>query len=395
MDTVSIKLGKPVTVALAPPEVREWGPYQFPGLTRLPNGAIQLSFHVEADSATAYGLPPARAVSTDEGKTWQLLPREEPGSGTAQSWGSRALHLPNGDWISVRQQRPLKVDALDLPGKPFCELKGAYGQATTVYRVEELPSACGGGWMIYRLRAGTNKRAEETPDVNLPGEVRSTVHGVMPLPWFHHLALAPDGALWGVNYTRRIVDGKYQERTPVLILRSADMGKTWNLWSEILYAPDRNADPKWDQRAGNLEPAVNFMPDGSVLCLIRTTDGNGVGPLYLSRSTDNGRTWTTPRVFDDLGVWPQMLTLKNGVTLAVYGRPGLYVRATADPSGLQWDERTAIVEPAKHGRNTCSYAALLPLADDTALVAYSQFNLKNNAGKNCKGVRIRKIAVTP
>lgn len=30
-----LELSEPVTVALAPPEVKAWGPYQFPGLERL------------------------------------------------------------------------------------------------------------------------------------------------------------------------------------------------------------------------------------------------------------------------------------------------------------------------------------------------------------------------
>ena len=59
-----LELSEPVTVALAPPEVKAWGPYQFPGLERLSDGTIQLSYHVEADSAKAYGLPPARWPSS-------------------------------------------------------------------------------------------------------------------------------------------------------------------------------------------------------------------------------------------------------------------------------------------------------------------------------------------
>ena len=92
-------LREPVTVAMAPPEVKGWGPYQFPGLERLPDKEIQLSFHVEADSAQAYGLPPARAVSADDGRTWRLLPREQADRGTAASWQSPPLRLPNGDLV--------------------------------------------------------------------------------------------------------------------------------------------------------------------------------------------------------------------------------------------------------------------------------------------------------
>ena len=162
-----------------------------------------------------------------------------------------------------------------------------------------------------------------------------------------------------------------------MILRSTDSGRTFDLWSEIPYAPDAAVDPKAATRNGFTEPTVCFLPDGSVLCLMRTTDGGGPGPLYSARSTDNGKTWSQPAVFDDLGVWPQMLRLKNGVTLAVYGRPGLYVRATADPAGLRWAQRVTIVPPGAIHTETCSYAALLPLSDDRALLAYSDFNLPN------------------
>jgi hypothetical protein len=41
--------------------------------------------------------------------------------------------------------------------------------------------------------------------------------------------------------------------------------------------------------------------------------------------------------------------LKNGLTLAVYSRPGLYVRATADPAGLRWAQRVTVVPPSAIG----------------------------------------------
>jgi hypothetical protein len=74
MQSISLTLGAPVTVALAPPEISHWGPYQFPGLERLPDGRIRVSFQIGADSATAVGLPPMQAVSSDEGRSWTVLP---------------------------------------------------------------------------------------------------------------------------------------------------------------------------------------------------------------------------------------------------------------------------------------------------------------------------------
>lgn len=390
-----IDLGKPVVVVLAPAEVRGWGPYQFPGLERLPDGQIRISIQVEADSALSYGLPCLQAVSADEGKTWTVLPKEEPGNGTVIC-ASSPVCLPNGERIAKKTLLPLKAAEVKLPATPFGQFV-SYGCTFAYYRMEDLLPQCRDGWWLYRYPAGTGEPTEEKATVCLPGELRYTVQGVMPFPWGpgHRLLLAPDGVLWGFGEDCRAVDGKFRGKWEIIILRSTDNGHSFDLWGEIPYAPDPAADPKAAARDGFTEPCVNFMPDGSILCLLRTTDGIGVGPMYWSRSSDNGRTWSKPEVFDDLGVWPQMLTLKNGVTVAAYGRPGLYVRATSDPAGLCWDERAPVVEPGEYHRDTCSYAALLPLADDAALIAYSDFNVPGPDGTPRKAICVRTVRAEP
>jgi hypothetical protein len=391
---IHITLGDPVTVALAPPDVRDWGPYQFPGLARLPDGRIRISFHVEADSSTAYGLPPVCAVSADEGLTWDLLPREA-GTAGSSAWDAE-IHLPNGDRLRPVTLRARPVAEIALPAAPFAEYL-SYGMRRAAYRLEDLPPDCADGYVLMRQAAGSESWVEERAQVRLPGAVRivDVPEGVMWFPWLStQFVVAPDGTLLAVNYTlRRIVDGHFQTACPVTILRSVDAGRNWDVWSEVPYAGDLVADPHAVERDGFNEPFLQFLPDGSALCLLRTTDGHGVGPLYAMRSPDHGRTWTTPEVFDDLGVWPQVLTLANGITLAVYGRPGLYVRATADPAGLRWEERVPVVPPGALHRDTCSYAALLPLCDDTALIAYSEFNLPGPDDHPCKGIRVRRVTV--
>ena len=380
-----IILGEPVLVHQAPVEVKEWGPWQFPHLERLADGRIHIEFHVEADSVTAYGLPTRHALSADDGGTWQAVADRDARGG---------LLLPNGDRLLPVQLQSRNRDEVVLP-EPVLVQEDAPNRITHIYRAADLPADLS-GWRFLRLRSGEAAWVEETASVRVPGEIRIVREGMYAFwPSFHHgrSQLAPDGSIWEAIHTKRIVNGKVQPANNILYLQSVDSGYTWDVLSEILYQPDREADPHADQRDGFTEPEFNFMPDGSVLCLIRTHDLLGVGPLYWSRSLDSGETWSHPRVLDDCGVWPRMLTLGNGVTLASYGRPGLYVRATADPAGLEWESRVVAVQPAEGRRDTCSYSALLALDDRTALLAYSDFNYPDEQGRNCKTILVRTVTV--
>ena len=380
-----ITLGEPVLVSQAPVEVKKWGPWQFPHLERLADGRIHLEHNVEADSVTAYGLPTRHALSADDGGTWQAVAGRDARGG---------LLLPNGDRLLPVQLQSRARDEVVLP-EPVLVQEDAPNRITHIYRAADLPADLS-GWRFLRLRRGEAAWVEETASVRVPGEIRIVREGMYAFwPSFHHgrSQLAPDGSIWEAIHTKRIVDGKVQPANNILYLQSVDSGYTWDVLNEILYQPDREADPHANQRDGFTEPEFNFMPDGSVLCLIRTHDLLGVGPLYWSRSLDSGETWSHPRVFDDCGVWPRMLTLGNGITLASYGRPGLYVRATADPAGLEWEPRVVAVEPAEGRRDTCSYSALLALDDCRALLAYSDFNYPDKQGRKCKTILVRTVTV--
>jgi len=215
------------------------------------------------------------------------------------------------------------------------------------------------------------------------------------------MKLAPNGVLWMIAHDFHIPHGAtmaYFESlyTEALIYVSVDNGHSWHLRSSIPYpdAADPTADPMWRSRDGFTEPDIAFMPDGSLLCMLRTTDGNGIGPMYLSRSTDDGHTWTAPTVFDNLGVFPIFLNLNNGVTLLTYGRSGLYIRATEDPSGMNWEERIVIVPPQEIQTETCSYANFIAIDDNTALLIYSDFNYPDPDRTPCKSILVRTIHVT-
>jgi len=121
----------------------------------------------------------------------------------------------------------------------------------------------------------------------------------------------------------------------------------------------------------------------------------GEEELYSAAMSDRAEAAADEMLeINDRGVLPRMLTLDNGVTLASYGRPGLFVRATADPSGLEWEPRVTVVEPLEQRADTCSYSRLLALDERTALLAYSDFNYPDAQGRKRKSLLVRTVTAS-
>lgn len=392
MRAPQITLGAPVVVSQAPVGMRDWGPWQFPFIQRLADGRLQIGYWLGADSATAYGDPPGVAISADNGNTWKVESMDP----FPPDWRLKSLTLANGDRLCQIMLRSRKLAEIqDTLPPPFTTRIAGYGNTETMYLADKMPGELA-GWRFARLAKGSTQWVEETAKVNIPGAVRAETGGVLVLPWIERIKIAPDGTLWGVGFPPpvRVVNGTLQKHNAVPFLHSTDQGRTWDLLSEIPYQPDANADKFADQREGFTEPEFAFLPDRSILCLTRTTDGKGVGPLYTARSTDNGKTWSKPSVFDDFGVWPVLLTLDNGITLASYGRPGLYVRATRHPAGKSWGDKATVVRPGEVGQETCSYSDLVALDQNSVLIVYSDFNYPDEQGRPRKSILVRRITLT-
>jgi len=379
----TITLGDPILVAQGPADVRHWGPWQFPCIERLADGGLHVVYHLEADAYSAYGLPKGHAVSYDNGRSWQAIP-DEPATG--------GLLLPNGDRLRTVTLRSRPVSDLILP-EPLGVHKGTYGSTYAIYWPEDLTADLRDGWRFQRLPVGSNDWVDEIATVRFPGEVRWAGDGMFTFPWVWRLRLGPDGALWGLNYGFYAPNHVLADKWYVHLLRSVDHGHTWDLHSVIAYQPNPLADPDWDKRDGFSEHNLAFLANGSLISFLRTTDGNGVGPMYVAYSLDGGLSWNRPQIFDDRGVWPAVVDLRCGTSLVAYGRPGLFVRATDDPTGHAWGERVTVVEPGRLSKDTCSYSDLLALDDHTAIIAYSNFNFPGSDELLHKSILVRTIAV--
>jgi len=83
--------------------------------------------------------------------------------------------------------------------------------------------------------------------------------------------------------------------------------------------------------------------------------------------------------------------LESGLTVAVYGRPGFFLRASADPSLAHWEDPVTVIPPGGIQSETCSYGDLIALGGDEGLVVYSDFQYPNDRGEPCKTILSRRF----
>lgn len=384
---VRLKIGEPIVVKMGVTyESAPWGPYQFPMLRRLPDGRIALQYHAVADNCEAYGQEKAWAVSEDEGKSWRELLSNEVAEVIA-CFGER---LPSGKYIDYITHKPYLIS-----DEYHAELTRIARTHADVLAMEELPDLFP---KTYTFRIADPKSGEvELFDCELdfPGMTTWLCQGAIVRPTlFSKLRVAPDGTLWLPHYIkgRNPHNLGYTTYYNCYYFCSTDEGRSFQLRSWIQYMPDTNEFPEAFLTEGFCEPDICFMLDGSIITLMRTGFRT---PSYLARSTDNGYTWSKPQIFDRCGVCPQLQSLSCGVTLASYGRPGLFVRATDDPVGQSWSDPVTLI-PYNYNecmKDSCCYTSMIPLDDRTALLAYSDFRVQDGDGVARKCIIVRTVRV--
>lgn len=382
-----VRIGEARVVAVADEEVG-WGYYQFPSISRWEDRTLCLTYNIAPDTAESYGSPRAVMTSKDGGKTWNRHMGE---------WGAAGLLLPNGDRIGIATPKPYRLSDLKLP-EPVGIKTATYGkQQYIMYRLNDLPRKLR-TVRISRLRKGERDRNIEHAWVDDPLALRYSLREVFPIVWWGDMHVVGDGSVIAGIYPGNMVreDGSMEPKGGVFFYRSTDYGRTWKIQGRILYQPDIEADPKAMERDGFSEPTYEVLADGSLLCVMRTTDGAGIGPMYASRSTDLGKSWSKPRVIAPNGVLPKLLRLENGVLVLSSGRPGVQLRFCRDGKGERWSEPIELVpvtEKDPH-KDTCGYTGLVATGPDSFLIAYSHFKHKTERGDVRKAILVREVKVS-
>ena len=155
-----------------------------------------------------------------------------------------------------------------------------------------------------------------------------------------------------------------QRKYRTVVVFSKDKGETWG--DHVLVAYDRmlgrgipedhkmigKSIPESRASQTTIVPAVTqegFREadlvealNGDLICVMRSGGRNPVPeanlfptPLYCSRSTDKGKTWTPPEQIADRGTCPSLVTMKNGIIVCTYGRPGNWLIFSND-NGRTW-----------------------------------------------------------
>jgi len=424
-----------------------WGWVQFPKLYAMSNGCIGLYIHDDDDSWVSLdGDTTGRwLVSEDRGVTWRQA--------TEADRAMMGTQLPNGDVLRSKPNPPSSLigvkeapwrfgnyrnpaDVLDpqLPEDenqlphPITLACNIWGGIYKVYWLDTIPDK-----LIEKRFCFVRKEKGQTQSRTVYADVewkyrttfsfkpshatRTDLEEIMlnnaGLYTCRDVQVAPDGSLYIAHYRGNGANpftGVYEGTTNAYILRSDDNGYSWKLRGYIPYKePDEEKDPYAHLKSGFNEPSIAFMPDGSMLCLLRTCDVfSGApewGPTYLTRSWDGGCTWEKPVYFKDRGALPQLLQLENGVTLAVITRPGIYVYASRD-CGRTWDEVVEVIpgtdrsvlanEPPEHPNfhqwaGSCCNCTIHALAENRALLAFSDFYAPDENGIKRKSIKTVEI----
>lgn len=131
--------------------------------------------------------------------------------------------------------------------------------------------------------------------------------------------------------------------------------------------------------------------------------------MYISRSTDMGKSWSAPKRFSELGTLPRLCRLDCGTTLICYARPGTFIRGSLDDSGYAWSEPLEVMTAADRSSlgnvkptgkpsfhqwvGSCNNPELIAIDSNTALIFYSDFYYPDERGVKRKTILCREIKV--
>ena len=400
MKKYRLEIGEPILVHQGRENETEWGYYQFPHIFYTKSGDVGVRWNERPDDRVKYQRKDfGEAISEDGGLTWR--PKRD------TDFEIKDCKMNNGCYfMGFVKQGAFEADYI-ADHTPACPIGKEGGQLHFAEDITEFKEQ----FEAMEYDPVTDER--RIFPVQLNWRHRPLVElkpGKHILPLSYSLWVGNDtgtirlnGDMYYAAYTHGFDSAResreeavfpYCHYMSVYILRSRDNGRTWEYVSQVS-VNDEVVQFSTRGLEGFCEPMMEQMPDGSVVMLMRSGGRFGHSlPCYLTRSTDGCKTWSKPIPFGRVGVLPHIMTLGCGVTLSVYGRPDLFLRATGDPAGLEWDDPVEIPLCDGEGHKSCYYTRMVPIDDTTVLMVYTDFHYPQRNGDGIgKAVLVRKIKV--
>ena len=428
----TMSISKPIVIVQGMTfEENTWGKYQFPIPYDL-GDRILVAVHVDKDDANSFGTPNRWFESKDKGLTWKEIPHTRASeAGTLLKNGDR-LYFPPESGISLANYKT-PAQSFNTPDYDFTKQaeEGTLplpdgitswwlgGVAIRAYNADRLPpSLAKKQWLAIRTPSGQKEAIREYSNVDWKYLTRVIYNGrgfknvlkpIFPQGVIKH---APDGSIWisafsGEGHINPETK-KYSPYYSAEIFRSDDFGHNFTQVAHMEYEADGKEYPY--DTGGFSDSDFEFMPDGSIVWFMRTQWFHYTGlewsPMYMSRSTDMGKTWSKPKKFSDVGVLPRLCKLKCGITILCYARPGTYIQATTDDTGTKWTKPLVMMTPNNRSHlankkpktktfaswvGSCNNPKLVPLSDNQALIVYSDFYYPDKNGIKRKSILCRQI----
>jgi hypothetical protein len=307
------------------------------------------------NSANAFGFRDGRvnastgnnrgALSTDGGKTWRPYPYGTRPQGGEGPVAQKAIYeWADGEVISMGSKTESCAQPDLAPGSHDYVACEKHGFSPAVYSVRSIRSASKwtdhgniqAGTSIFILPSNISVQPYST-DVgrNVPygglilhkglieltnGDLMATLHG----------NYAED------NEPVRCYEPALQlKKKRAVVMFSSDRGRTWRNPVTVV-AP--GTAPSFE---GFTESDLLRARNGDILMLMRSGDSRDPRcpstPLYVSRSTDEGQTWSVPRVVNaSHGTNPSAVLLDNDIIAVTYGGSGGEELKFSDDDGHTW-----------------------------------------------------------
>ena len=369
MKKFHLELGEPIIVYQGEVGDNAWGHTQFPTLKYSDDGNIICSWKYTSDTVD-YEEIDLFKVSKDNGKSW-----------ITENATPKYVEMNNGKkFVGFLKKPAHQVDYLDKYTPVYSDKKQRLFYANDILEDEDKK--------VYGIEIDNNgNKTVFECKINWPNmPMWAPEDKIYPLTMMFHLCEKTglyliNNDMYFVIYMHNLNANakskdesllKRMDVTGVYVFKSIDNARTWNYVSQVLPNDENYSNNEWYN--GFCEAMMTKVPDGSITMLMRS---GGTTPSYYVHSLDNCKTWSKPRVFDEFGVLPQILSLPCGVTIATYGRPGVRIRATSDPSCHNWENPIDLpLSNSSEWNKSCGYTSLLPLTDTTALLADSDFHFE-------------------